>query len=191
MCQIPGMFLSRVTVNWEAWEMYYSDMFIGAVNLMVNIVSIQDILDILARFKWGWLTVVENMSLFYYQYLVSHKCKLFKRECRMYIEMFLWEYTFNNLVQYTFVQQRPFPVCKISGRRWRQPDNFVNPCPPEPFSVTRLPKRVRVVAIPLPGFSIFKALYPYIYYQCIAMGLFFPLIPKRYHPSSYDITMAS
>ena len=44
---------------------------------------------------------------------------------------------------------------------------------------------------PHPGFSIFNALYPYIYYQCIAMGLFFPLIPKRYHPSSYDVTMAS
>ena len=138
MCQIPGMFLSRVMVNWGAWEMYYGDMFIGAVKLMVNIVSIQNILDILARYKWGWLTVVENMGLlhlnmFYYQYLVSHKCKFFERECRMHIARFLLEYTFNNLLRYNFVQQGLFPVCKISDGRWRQPDDFLNPCPSEPF----------------------------------------------------------
>ena len=31
---------------------------------------------------------------------------------------------------------------------------------------------------PLPGFSVLNNLYPYIYYQCIAKGLFFLLTPK-------------
>ena len=65
----------------------------------------------------------------------------------------------------------------------------LNPCPPEPFSVTCPPKGGGQLLQPLLEFFIFNALYPYIYYQCIAMGLLFLLIQKVPYPSSYDITM--
>ena len=65
---------------------------------------------------------------------------------------------------------------------------LLNP-PPETFSVTHPLKGA--CCNPLSGFSILNTLYPYVYYQCIAMGLLFPLIPKKYHLSSFDITMTS
>ena len=33
--------------------------------------------------------------------------------------------------------------------------------------------------LPLPGLSILNILYPHVYYQCIAMGPLFQLIPKK------------
>ena len=69
--------------------------------------------------------------------------------------------------------------------------SFINSRPPEPFSAKRHSKR-RLLQ-PLTGFSIFNALYPYIYYQCIAMFLLLQLIPQKYqkyHPSSFEVTMA-
>ena len=60
--------------------------------------------------------------------------------------------------------------------------NSFNPCPPEAFAVTPPPKGGS--CNPLPGFSIFKYLYPYVCYQCMAMGLIFPLIPKYIPPVS-------
>ena len=54
---------------------------------------------------------------------------------------------------------------------------FINPCPLEVFFVTR-PPMGGLLLQPLLGFSIRNAWYPYIYYQCIGIDLFYPLIPK-------------
>ena len=62
-----------------------------------------------------------------------------------------------------------------------------NPRPPEGASLTRPPQGV--IATPS-GFPILNVLCPYVSYQCIAMGLFFPMISTiqdKYHPSSYDV----
>ena len=48
--------------------------------------------------------------------------------------------------------------------------------PPETFSVARPPNGG--FCNPFYGFSILNSLYPYVCYQCIAMGLLFPLIQK-------------
>ena len=66
----------------------------------------------------------------------------------------------------------------------------ISPRPPEPFSVTRPQKGG---CCNPPGFSIINILYHYVcyHYHCIAMCLLFPLIPKKYHPPSYDVTMTS
>ena len=56
--------------------------------------------------------------------------------------------------------------------------NQYDPRPPETFYVIR-PGGGGSCCDPLPGFSIFNAQYPYVCYQCKAMGFFFPLIPKK------------
>ena len=57
----------------------------------------------------------------------------------------------------------------------------INPRLTKPFFVTRLTKGG--CCNPLPKFSILNALYPYVCYQCIAMGLLFPYIPKKVQTS--------
>ena len=79
---------------------------------------------------------------------------------------------------------------KQNKKTKKQKKNTFNPRPPEPFSVTRPPRGL--VATPS-GFSMMNVPYPYVCYQCIAMSLLFPLMPKqnKYHPSTYDVTMTS
>ena len=58
----------------------------------------------------------------------------------------------------------------------------LNPRPPETFSVTRPPMCVCVGGGKCSRwiFYIIRSIH-YVYYQCIVMGLLFPLIPKKYH----------